>query len=84
MIGISGLYGCLRNESARRRKETRNNATVGGQAVILIHNPGKRELMQKQNVDADPERLLELTDQESRVLGTVLEGAYFQPVASSH
>jgi len=54
----------------------------GDRAVILTHNSGKRELMRKQDVDADPERLLELTDQESRVLGTVLEGAYFQPVES--
>lgn len=54
----------------------------GVQAVILTHNSGKRELMLKEDADADPERLLELTDQESRVLGTVLEGAYFQPVES--
>jgi TrkA domain protein len=54
----------------------------GVQAVILTHNSGKRELMRKQDLDADPERLLELTDQESRILGTVLEGAYFQPVES--
>jgi TrkA domain protein len=54
----------------------------GDRAVILTHNSGKRELMRKQDVDADPERLLELTDQESRVLGTVLEGAYFQPIES--
>ncbi|MDS0222447.1 potassium transporter TrkA [Haloarcula sp. S1AR25-5A] len=54
----------------------------GDHAVILTHNSGKRELMRKEDVDADPERLLELTDQESRVLGTVLEGAYFQPIES--
>ena len=54
----------------------------GVEAVILTHNSGKRELLRKQDVDTDPERLLELTDQESRVLGTVLEGAYFQPVES--
>lgn len=54
----------------------------GVRAVILTHNSGKRELMRKQDVDADPEQLFELTDQESRVLGTVLEGAYFQPVES--
>lgn len=54
----------------------------GVRAVILTHNSGKRELMRRQDVDADPERLFELTDQESRVLGTVLEGAYFQPVES--
>lgn len=54
----------------------------GDRAVILTHNSGKRELMRKQDVDADPERLLELTDQESRILGTVLEGAYFQPIES--
>jgi TrkA domain protein len=54
----------------------------GLQAIVLTHNSGKRELMSKEDGDVDPERLLELTDQESRVLGTVLEGAYFQPVES--
>lgn len=54
----------------------------GAQAIVLTHNSGKRELMRRQNADADPERLLELTDKESRVLGTVLEGAYFQPVGT--
>lgn len=54
----------------------------GDKVVILTHNSGKRELMRKEDEAADPERLLELTDQESRVLGTVLEGAYFQPVES--
>lgn len=51
-------------------------------AVVLTHNSGKRELMRKQDAEADPERLFEVTDQEARVLGTVLEGAYFQPVES--
>jgi TrkA domain protein len=54
----------------------------GVQAIVLTHNSGKRELMSKADGDVDPERLLELTDQEARVLGTVLEGAYFQPVES--
>lgn len=54
----------------------------GNVAAVITHNTGKRELLKKEHEDADAERLFDLTDQESRTLGTVLEGAYFQPVAS--
>lgn len=55
---------------------------TGDRVVVLTHNSGRRELLRKPTEDADPERLLELTDQEARILGTTLEGAYFQPVES--
>jgi TrkA domain protein len=56
---------------------------LGGEAVVVItHNSGKRELYHRAEEDADSEKLLELTDRQARTLGTVLEGAYFQPVAS--
>lgn len=54
----------------------------GELAIVLTHNSGKRELLKKENADADPDRLLELTNQEARNLGSVLEGAFFQPVES--
>ncbi|WP_122088852.1 cation:proton antiporter regulatory subunit [Halalkalicoccus subterraneus] len=52
----------------------------GGVAVVVIHNSGRRELFYRETPDADSEELLDLTDEESRVVGSILEGAYFQPV----
>lgn len=52
----------------------------GGVAVVVIHNSGRRELFYRESPDADGEELLDLTDQESRVVGSILEGAYFQPI----
>jgi TrkA domain protein len=54
----------------------------GGVAVVIVHNTGRRELFYRARPDADGEELLDLTDQESRVVGSILEGAYFQPVAT--
>lgn len=55
----------------------------GGTAVVLVHNSGRRELFFREEPDADAEELLELTDEEARVVGTIVEGAYFQPVGGS-
>lgn len=52
----------------------------GGVAVVVIHNSGRRELFYRESPNADGSGLLDLTDQESRVVGSILEGAYFQPV----
>lgn len=52
--------------------------------VIVTHNTGGRELHVRDDADADAEKLLELTDRQARTVGTVLEGAYFQPVQSEH
>ncbi|KYH26485.1 TrkA-C domain protein [Halalkalicoccus paucihalophilus] len=52
----------------------------GGVAVVVIHNSGRRELFYRESPDADGEELLDLTDEESRVVGSILEGAFFQPV----
>lgn len=52
----------------------------GGIAVVVIHNSGRRELFYRETPDADGEELLDLTDQESRVVGSILEGAFFQPI----
>lgn len=48
--------------------------------VIVTHNTGKREVFLKAQEGADSERLFELSDRLARTVGTILEGAYFQPV----
>ncbi|WP_207589457.1 cation:proton antiporter regulatory subunit [Halomontanus rarus] len=50
--------------------------------VIVTHNTGKREVYFKANEDADSDKLFELPDRLARTVGTILEGAYFQPVKS--
>jgi TrkA domain protein len=50
--------------------------------VIVTHNTGKRELFLKTSEGADSEKLFELPDRLARTVGTILEGAYFQPVQS--
>lgn len=54
----------------------------GARIVVVIHNTGRREIFHKDHEDADAERIFELTDEESRQFGTILEGAYFQPVST--
>lgn len=49
--------------------------------VIVIHNTGKREVFLREG-EADSEKLFETTDQMARQIGTILEGAYFQPIAT--
>jgi TrkA domain protein len=50
--------------------------------VVLVHNNGRRELFYRPDPDADAEELLELSDREARTIGSILEGAHFQPVAT--
>ena len=50
--------------------------------VIVTHNTGKREVYLKANPDADGDKLFEVSDRLARKIGTILEGAYFQPVQS--
>ncbi|MFC7135899.1 cation:proton antiporter regulatory subunit [Halobaculum litoreum] len=50
--------------------------------VVVTHNTGKREVYRRADADADAEKLFELSDELARTVGTVLEGAYFQPVAT--
>ncbi|GAB7093657.1 cation:proton antiporter regulatory subunit [Halolamina litorea] len=52
----------------------------GGRLVIVTHNTGKREVFVKPEADADSEKLFEASDRLARKIGTILEGAYFQPV----
>lgn len=55
---------------------------AGGSAIVVIHNNGRRELFYRETPDADAEEVFDLTDHESRIVGSILEGAYFQPVRS--
>jgi len=53
--------------------------TDGGEVIIIIHNEGRREVFTRANPDEDSEKVLEMSDKESRIFGSILEGAYFQP-----
>ena len=55
---------------------------LGGEdrLVVLIHHDGKREVFRRPSADADGTKLFELSDKQAREFGTILEGAYFQPV----
>ncbi len=57
---------------------------IGDQArvVVVIHHSGRREIFLRDDPEADVEKLFELDDQLARQLGSILEGAYFQPVAT--
>jgi TrkA domain protein len=52
----------------------------GETAVVVVHNTGRRELFLRPDPEADAEKLLVLPDREARVVGSILEGAHFQPV----
>lgn len=48
--------------------------------IVLIHHDGKRELYLRPGENQDSQRLFNLTGKRARQLGSILEGAYFQPV----
>lgn len=52
----------------------------GRTLVVVVHNTGQRDVFLKPDADADSEKLFELSDQLARTVGTILEGAYFQPI----
>lgn len=52
----------------------------GARLVVVTHNTGKREVFRRLTPDEDSEKLFELSDELARQVGTILEGAYFQPV----
>ena len=51
-----------------------------GEMIIVIHNTGKREVFYRPSPDADSEKVFELPDRLARKVGSILEGAHFQPV----
>ena len=52
----------------------------GERLIVVIHHDGKRELFVRPSQGADSERVASLTGDQARTLGSILEGAYFQPV----
>lgn len=52
----------------------------GERLVVLIHHDGKREVYRRPDADADSEKLFTVAGEQARQLGSILEGAYFQPV----
>lgn len=52
------------------------------QLIVIVHNSGKREVYVRRQAGADSEKLLELSDGLARKVGSILEGAYFQPVST--
>lgn len=48
--------------------------------IIVIHNTGRREVFIRDKPGEDSQKLFELSDDLARQVGTILEGAYFQPV----
>ncbi len=48
--------------------------------VVIVHHDGKREVYRRPDPDADSEKLFSLSGKQARQLGSILEGAYFQPV----
>ncbi len=48
--------------------------------VVIIHHDGKRDVYRRPDPDADSEQLFSLSGKQARQLGSILEGAYFQPV----
>ena len=48
--------------------------------IVLIHHDGKREVYLRPGENEDSEKLFGLTGKRARQLGSILEGAYFQPV----
>lgn len=52
----------------------------GRRFIVLLHHDGKRDLYLRPDPDADSEKLVSLSGPQARQIGSILEGAYFQPV----
>ena len=52
----------------------------GERAVVVIHHDGRREVFRRPDPDADSEKLFDMTSQQARNFGSILEGAYFETV----
>lgn len=48
--------------------------------IVLIHHDGKREVYLRPGENQDSQKLFGLTGKLARQLGSILEGAYFQPI----
>jgi TrkA domain protein len=47
--------------------------------IVVIHNTGKREVFRRSDPDADSEKAFEFSDDLARTIGSIIEGAHFQP-----
>jgi TrkA domain protein len=52
----------------------------GEEMIVVIHNTGKREVFRRTDPDADSEKAFEFSDDLARTIGSIIEGAHFQPV----
>ena len=52
----------------------------GQTLVIVTHNTGRRDLYLRPEGGSDGEKLFYLPDRLARTVGTILEGAHFQPI----
>ena len=52
----------------------------GRRLVVILHHDGKRDVYLRPDEDADSEQLFSLSGDQARKFGSILEGAYFQPV----
>jgi TrkA domain protein len=48
--------------------------------IVLIHHDGRRDLYRRPGENEDSVQVASLTGKQARQLGSILEGAYFQPV----
>jgi len=53
-----------------------------GEMIVVIHNTGKREVFRRADPDDDSEKVFEFADDLARKVGSIIEGAYFQPIQS--
>jgi len=51
-----------------------------GEMIVVIHNTGKRELFYRPDPDADSEKVFSFDDELARTIGSIIEGAHFQPI----
>src|SRR6056297_984305 len=56
------------------------DAGDGERLIVIIHHDGKREVYRRPDENADSEKLFAVSGEQARKLGSILEGAYFQPV----
>ncbi|MDR5673586.1 TrkA C-terminal domain-containing protein [Halalkaliarchaeum sp. AArc-GB] len=55
----------------------------GSTLIIITHNTGRRDVYRRDSAQEDSKRLFALSDKLARTVGTILEGAYFQPEPST-
>lgn len=52
----------------------------GKRLVVLVHHDGRREIFRRPSPEADSEKVVDLSAEESRRLATLLQGATFETV----